>query len=180
VVLAQISLQCMGSAPNSCFSLQRIRQERKVLCCVEQRRIKFLGHVIRKGNLEDLALSGRIPGKRVRVTQRFTFINILKVCVKILGNYGRPQVIEHKGKTSWYIEGWISHDSERVFCDSIAMKTILNVSVTRVILSLGWPKYLSKPERTQFGWQKFHFHSGDKLSVSCLSIKFIWFSEKHC
>jgi len=53
-------------------------QERKLLCCIEQRQLKFVGHVIRKGVLEDLALSGRIPGKRARGAQRFTFINNFK------------------------------------------------------------------------------------------------------
>ena len=46
--------------------LQETGQDRKLLCCIEQRQLKFLGHVIRKGELEDLALSGRIPGKRAR------------------------------------------------------------------------------------------------------------------
>ena len=35
-----------------------------------------------------------------------------KLC-KYRGNYGRLHVIEHNGKTSYYIEGWISHDTER-------------------------------------------------------------------
>ena len=32
--------------------LQRMGQERRLLCCIEQRQLKFLGHVIRKGELE--------------------------------------------------------------------------------------------------------------------------------
>jgi len=51
--------------------LQRMRQESK-LPCIKQRQLKFLGPVIRKGELEDLALSGSIPGKRARGAQRFT------------------------------------------------------------------------------------------------------------
>jgi len=54
-------------------------QERKLLCCIEQRQLIFLGHVIRKGELEDLDLSGRIPGKRARDAQSFTFHNS-KLC----------------------------------------------------------------------------------------------------
>jgi len=53
-------------------------QERKLLCCIEQRHLNFLGHVNTKGELEDLALSGRIPGKRVSDAQRFTSINNLR------------------------------------------------------------------------------------------------------
>ena len=58
--------------------LQKIGQERKLLCCVEQRQLKFLGHAIRKGEHEDLALNDRICGKSARITQRFTFINNFK------------------------------------------------------------------------------------------------------
>ena len=58
--------------------LQGMRQERKFLCCIEKRQLKFFGHVIRKGELEDLALSYIIPGKRARGTQRFTSVNNFK------------------------------------------------------------------------------------------------------
>jgi len=60
-------------------------QERKLLSCIEQRQLKFLGHVTLKGELEDLALSGRITGKRARSAQRFTFINSFKGLCKNLG-----------------------------------------------------------------------------------------------
>ena len=66
--------------------LERMGQERKLLCCIEQRQLKFLSHVIRKGELEDLALSGRIPGKCARGAQRFTFINNFKGLCK---NHGK-------------------------------------------------------------------------------------------
>ena len=59
-------------------ALQEIGQERKLLCCIEQRQLKFFGLAIRKGELEDLTLSGRIPGKRARGAQRFTFFNNFK------------------------------------------------------------------------------------------------------
>ena len=49
--------------------------ERKLLCCTKQRLLTFLRYTIRKGALEDLAISSRIPGKRARDAQRFTFIN---------------------------------------------------------------------------------------------------------
>jgi len=59
-------------------SFKKLRQERKLLCCMEQKQLKFLAHVIRKEEeLEDLAQSGRIPGKRARGAQRFTFITNL-------------------------------------------------------------------------------------------------------
>jgi len=53
-----------------------------------------------KESLKDLALSGRIPGKRVRGAHVLLSSITLKVCAKILGTYGRLHVIEHNGKTS--------------------------------------------------------------------------------
>jgi len=66
---------------------------------IEKRQLKFLGHVIRKGWLEDLVLCGRNLETRARDTQRFTFITN-KAYVKILDIFGRLHVIEHNGKTS--------------------------------------------------------------------------------
>ena len=53
--------------------LQRIGVKRELLLTIKTRQKKFLGHVIRKGAIEDLSLSGRIPGKRARGGQRKTF-----------------------------------------------------------------------------------------------------------
>jgi len=53
---------------------------------------------LRKGELEDLALSGRIRGKRAKgekVPNVLLSSITLKVCAKILVNYGRLHVIEH-------------------------------------------------------------------------------------
>ena len=57
---------------------QKMGRERKLLCCIEQKQLKFLGHAIRKGEFKDLALSGRIHGKRAKSAQRFTSINNFK------------------------------------------------------------------------------------------------------
>ena len=62
-------------------------QERNLLCCIKQRQLKFLGHVIRKGELEDLALSGRIPRKRARASSVSHSLTTLNICAKILDNY---------------------------------------------------------------------------------------------
>jgi len=44
-----------------------------------------LGHVIRKGKLADLSLSGRISGKPARDTRSFTLINNFKHLYKYPG-----------------------------------------------------------------------------------------------
>jgi len=76
---------------------QRMGQERKLLCCIEQRQLKFVGHVICKGELEDLALSGRMPGKRARGAQCFTFIRNFKGLCKNLGNLWETT----RNRTQW-------------------------------------------------------------------------------
>ena len=98
--------------------LQRMGQVRKLLCCIEQRQLKFLGHVIRKGEHEDLALSSRIPRKRARSAQRSTFIHNFKDLCKNPGKLletarNRTQwknITVHRGLDQpWYRkrESWI-------------------------------------------------------------------------
>jgi len=53
--------------------LNRVQQDRQLLNMIGKRQLKFLGHVIRKNNLEDLSLSGRFEGKRPRDRQRITY-----------------------------------------------------------------------------------------------------------
>ena len=50
-----------------------MNQKRNLLRCIEKRQLEFVGHVIRKEKIENLALSGRFPGKRARGSQRYTF-----------------------------------------------------------------------------------------------------------
>ena len=71
MVLSQNS-SCSGTA------FQTKDKKRKLLCCIKQGQFKLLGHVISKGELEDIALKGRIPGKRARGARRFTFVNNFK------------------------------------------------------------------------------------------------------
>ena len=54
--------------------LQMAQQNRSLLTHIKTRQMNFLGHVIRKGKLEHLSLSGKIPGKRARGKQRITFL----------------------------------------------------------------------------------------------------------
>jgi len=54
--------------------LQMAHQERSLLTDIKTRQMDFLGHVLRKGKLEHLSLSGKISGKRARGKQRITFL----------------------------------------------------------------------------------------------------------
>ena len=52
-------------------------RERKLIQAVRRRQLQFLGHVLRKQELEDVALTGKIEGKRTRGKQRLTYISNL-------------------------------------------------------------------------------------------------------
>ena len=69
---------------------QSFRKCNKCANCfvVLKRQLKFFGHVICKGKLEDLTLSGGIPGKHARGAQHFTFINNFKHLCQSCDNYG--------------------------------------------------------------------------------------------
>ncbi|KAG1655749.1 Down syndrome cell adhesion molecule [Nymphon striatum] len=54
--------------------LRQTNQERCMLKKIKQRQYKFMGHVLRKQQLENLSLSGKINGKRTPGTQRKTFL----------------------------------------------------------------------------------------------------------
>ena len=49
---------------------QRVHHKRQLLLIIEKRQTSFIGHIIRKGELENLALSGKIEGKKARGGQR--------------------------------------------------------------------------------------------------------------
>ena len=65
--------------------LQRMGQERQLLRTIKERQTRFTGHIIRKGELEDLILAGKVHGKKARGGQRLPFLN---------------QVMENTGLTS--------------------------------------------------------------------------------
>ena len=65
--------------------LQRKGQERQLLKTIKERQTRFTGHIIRKGELEDLILAGKVQGKKARGGQRILFLN---------------QVMENTGLTS--------------------------------------------------------------------------------
>ena len=60
-------------------------QERQLLRTIKERQTRFTGHIIRKGELEDLILAGKVQGKKARGGQRLLFLN---------------QVMENTGLTS--------------------------------------------------------------------------------
>jgi len=54
---------------------QRANTSRNLLKVIVSRQIRFVGHVMRKNQLEAVALTGMIEGKRARGRQRKTFMD---------------------------------------------------------------------------------------------------------
>ena len=76
------------------MSTERANTSRNLLKIIVNRQIGFVGHIMRKSQLEAIALTGMIEGKRARDRQRKTFMywlsfacgeqskisDILKIC----------------------------------------------------------------------------------------------------
>ena len=63
--------------------LAKAGTRKKFVETIRKRQLQFLGHVLRKEELEDMAITGKIEGKRARGRQRFTFISSLSHWIKI-------------------------------------------------------------------------------------------------
>ena len=57
--------------------LKRSGSQRKLLCIIRQRQLEFFGHLMRKEEIENLVVTGKINGKRDRGRQRVTFVKSL-------------------------------------------------------------------------------------------------------
>lgn len=57
--------------------LRQVNKERDLLKSIRHRQARFLGHVMRKGKLEHLSLTGKIEGKRARGRQRQKYLHHL-------------------------------------------------------------------------------------------------------
>ena len=55
--------------------LGRLGQDRQILNHIKKRQLQFLGHVIRKEQIEELSLTGKFEGKKARGRQRYHFMD---------------------------------------------------------------------------------------------------------
>ncbi|GFN88321.1 eukaryotic translation initiation factor 3 subunit f [Plakobranchus ocellatus] len=58
--------------------LKEANLERSLIKTIRQRQVQFLGHICRHKGLKQLAITGKIEGKRSRGRRRITFIENLK------------------------------------------------------------------------------------------------------
>ena len=61
--------------------LQRAGVERKLIGEIRTRQLRFLGYVIRKDGLENLALTGKIEGKRSRGRKRMLWMTSINAWI---------------------------------------------------------------------------------------------------
>ena len=57
--------------------LEMANKERSLMKTIRKRQMKFMGHVYRKGGMEQLSMTGKIEGKRSRGRQRETYVDSL-------------------------------------------------------------------------------------------------------
>ena len=55
--------------------LRRMNVERELIVKIRTSQMRFIGHVMRRGKIEDLSLTGRIPGSRARGRQREKYLD---------------------------------------------------------------------------------------------------------
>ena len=65
--------------------LSRAQVKRKLMNEIRVRQLNFLGHIIRKDGLENLAVTGKIEGKRSRGRRRVTWLSSVKDWLKMRG-----------------------------------------------------------------------------------------------
>ena len=58
--------------------LSRAQEKRKLMNDIRVRQLNFLGHIIRRDGLENLAMTGRIEGKRSSGWRRVTWMSSVK------------------------------------------------------------------------------------------------------
>ena len=62
--------------------LRRLGHDRELLVKIRARQIRFVGHVRRRGKIEDISLTGRVPGHRARARQREKYMDgIIRILV---------------------------------------------------------------------------------------------------
>ena len=81
--------------------LRRVHQDRRLFRTILDRQHKFMGHCIRKAELEDLCLAGRMIGKRARGGQRKTYMKNFKEYLDADNNHPRKIWDNARDRSSW-------------------------------------------------------------------------------
>ena len=84
---------------------RRAGVDRKLMQDMRSRQLNFLGHVMRKGGLENLAMTGKVEGKRSRGRKRVTWMSSLKKWLEGKGVQDQETELLEKAnnRTLWHI-----------------------------------------------------------------------------
>ena len=63
--------------------MSRAGTKRELMMTIRQRQLIFLGHVMRKDELENVVLTGKLEGTRNRGRKRLTYISSLSKCLDL-------------------------------------------------------------------------------------------------
>ena len=91
--------------------LQRAAVERKLIGEIRTRQLRFLGHVIRKDGLENLALTGKIEGKRSRGRKRMLWMASLNAWLAEKGIMQQEVELIRKARNRELWQAMIAHVS---------------------------------------------------------------------
>ena len=83
VVLQKNAKDIMYRTCNKRRSLTRAGTKRELMMTMRQRQLRFLGHVMRKDEFENVVLTGKIEGTRNRERKRLTYISSLSKCLDL-------------------------------------------------------------------------------------------------
>jgi len=70
--------------------LEKVRQQRQMIKRITERQLRFLGHIVREDNLEELVLEGKIDGSRSRGQQRKKYLDNLALAA---GNIRKGELL---------------------------------------------------------------------------------------
>ena len=80
--------------------LRKADTRRELIKMITVRQMKFLGHVNRKEEIEYLAMTGKIAGKRARGRERITFMN--SIIRRMGGSWTTCEVLQaSKDRRTW-------------------------------------------------------------------------------
>ncbi len=107
--------------------LQRMGQERQLPRTIKERQTSFTGHIIRKGELEDLILAGKVQGKKARGGQRLLFLNQVMENTELTSprtTWDAARNLTLKLKTSWVVKGRIDQGTEERERESLGSRNV--------------------------------------------------------
>ena len=94
-----------------------IEKKHYLLRTIRKRQLEFLGHVMRKEELENLSVTGKINGKRSRGRQRLTYIARISRWMKItevdIKDHKRQEELEVHDRRRPYRTGHLDDDDDR-------------------------------------------------------------------